>query len=114
MNEDLKDIMTKYKDCTLKIIEIINEGNFDSLQKLINYRQNLLEETSKINYKKEELKKIYEELDLDELQSKLNIIMSKKISSIRTEMEKIAKNKAANNMYNKGSFCGAKIFSKKI
>ncbi|QAT40543.1 flagellar protein FliT [Clostridium sp. JN-9] len=114
MNEDLRDILVKYKECTLKIIEVIENDNIESLQKLIDRRQNLLEEASNINNKKGQLKQIYEELNLDEIQSELNILMTKKLAYIKNEMNKIAKSKTANNMYNKGNNNGAKIFSKKI
>lgn len=114
MDEALKDILTKYRDCTLKIIETIQNDNLDSLEKLIEERKNLVEETLNTNDEKEKMKQIYEELRLNELGDELNSLMARKISLIRNEMEKIDKSKVANNLYNKGKYVNAKIFSKKI
>ena len=114
MNEVLQNILTNYRVCTLQIIEIIENDNLDSLKELIEDRQNLVDEALNTTYEKEEMKQIYKELKLDELQEKLNSIMSRKLSLIRNEMEKIDKNKMANSIYNKGKYTNAKIFSKKI
>lgn len=114
MTEDLRSILTSYKEFTLKIIETVKRDNFDSLQTLIDDRQSLLDKALNISYNKEELQQIYKELNLDEIQEQLNTLMKGKLSYIRSEMEKIAKNKRANSMYNKHTFDNSHIFSKKI
>lgn len=114
MDEDLKEILTNYRACTLQIIEIIQNDKLDSLQKLIDDRQKLVDEVLNMACEKEEMEKVYKQLNLDELQSELNSLMSGKLSFIRNEMEKIAKSKIASNGYNQINNNSAKIFSKKI
>jgi len=113
-DEALKDILTKYRACTVQIIEVIENNNFDSLPKLIEERQNILDEALNMTYEKEKMKQIYEELKLDELQNELNSLMTGKLSLIKAEMEKIDKSKIANSVYNKGNYANARIFNKKI
>lgn len=114
MDENFKDILVMYKECTLKIINNVENDNLDSLEELVKERQCLLDKALNIEYEKEASKRIYEELNLNELQDKLNTLMSEKLEVIRNEMQKIAKSKQANTMYNKRLGGGAKIFSKKL
>lgn len=114
MNEKLIDLLSEYRECTLQIIEIIKNDTLDSLQELINKRQNLLDAALNTSIKKEKMNQIFIELKLDELQVKLNTLIANKISIIKCEMDKIAKAKMANSIYNKDNYNNAKIFSKKI
>lgn len=113
MYGNLKDILDEYEECTLRIIKIIEDDKVDSLGELIKKRQQLVDEVLSIPCQKEENKKIYKEFQLDELQDKLNALISKKLEIIRNEIQKISKSKVANNVYNRG-YKGAVIFSKKI
>ena len=113
MGVDLQDVLIKYKECTLQIIRIIEEDNFDMLGELIQSRQEIVDEALECTFDKVEGKRVYKELGLNEIQEKLNILMSSKLEGIRSEMDKIAKSKRANNSYNK-RYTSATIFSKKI
>lgn len=114
MEDTYRDILSEYRSCTLKIIEVIQSGNLESLERLIAERQRLVEDISNSTLEKEKLKQIYKELKIEELQGELNLLISKKLSFIKGELEKIDKNKMVNHIYNKGNFTNAKIFSKKI
>jgi hypothetical protein len=114
MDENFKNILVMYKEYTLQIIKIIEADDLDSLEELIEKRQCLIDKALVTPYEKEENKKIYEELGLNELQDGLNGLMLKKLEVIRNEMQKISKSKMANMMYNKRNYAGAKIFSKKL
>ncbi|MBV7272254.1 hypothetical protein [Clostridium thailandense] len=113
MDANLKDILIKYKEYTMQIIKVVEEDNLDLLEELIQSRQMLVDKALNSIVEKEEGKKMYKELELDEVQEKLNTLMSVKLEAVRAEMEKVAKSKRANNSYNK-RYTSATIFSKKI
>lgn len=113
MNLDLKETLIAYKECTLEIIKAIEEDNLDLLGELIEVRQNLVDEALNTSGAKEEGKKVYKELNLDELQEQLNVLISGKLEFIRSEMEIVNRSKRASNSYNK-RYSNAAIFSKKI
>lgn len=114
MNKELKDVLTSYKECTLEIIQTIEDNKLDSLEELIEERQRLLDKALSVTDQSEKSKQIYKELGLDELQEKLNTLMLKKLDVIRSKMQKISKSKVANNAYNKRNCVSASIFSKRL
>lgn len=111
MEENIRKTLTQYRDCTLQIIDILEKDDFESLEELIQKRQQVVDEVTKTTCMKEEMKLIYEELRLQQLQEKLKELMFKKIALAKDQFKEIAKKKTANNVYNRTGYIGANIFS---
>lgn len=114
MNEDLRSTLIKYRDCTLEIIKLLEKDDIDSIDELAQERQSLVDQAIEMKGIKEEYKDINQELKLEELQAKLNILMSNRLKEIKEKSEEISKNRKATNVYGGVNGTAARIFSKKI
>jgi hypothetical protein len=111
MEEDLRKALCAYRDCTLQVIEILKNDEFDLLDQMVEKRQALTDLILETKCEKAKAKAIYDEFQLQKLQNKINELMLKKMSLIKSNIENISRNKAANNAYIRNN--GAKIFSLK-
>jgi hypothetical protein len=114
MEENLKNVLIKYRDCTLEIIELLEKNDIDSVDDLVQKRQNIVDEAMGIKCSKEETKVISEELKLQQLQDQLNVLMFKRLKEIKDAMQKNSNNKHANSAYRGINGNAPRIFSKKI
>lgn len=111
--KEIKKILLDYRDCTINIIDLLEKDDFDSLQSQIEKRQHRLNELVSFTEQKEEAKRIYKELQIQELQVRAEELIRIKSYDIKKKLGNISRNKKATNAYGKiGS--GAAIFSKKI
>jgi hypothetical protein len=113
MKRTVEEILTDYKRCTEDIVEILEKDDFDYLQDKMKIRQCILNELISDNDRKVESKKIYEKLNIREVENEAGRLMKEKALFIKGKLNNISRNKTASSAYgNVGS--GAKIFSKKI
>lgn len=111
--EEVKKIWLDYKKHTINIINLLEKEQFDNLEDEIEKRQLTLNKLSSFPEQKEESKKIYENLKIQELQNKAEEIIKEKSFSIKEKLEEISRSKRATSAYGKLPY-GAAIFSKKI
>lgn len=114
MNYVLKTQLNEYKNCTVKIIEILEKEDFESIDNVIKDRDLIIKSIKEINYTKEEFTSIGIELQLMRLEKKLNEIINEKRADIKNKIDKMYIAKNANKNYNKNMYSSAVIFSKKI
>lgn len=114
MEENLKNVLIKYRDCTLEIMKLLEKNDIDSVDDLVQKRQSLVDEVMGIKCSKEEAKVISEELKLQQLQDQVNVLMSKRLKEIKDAMQKNSDNKHANSAYRGATGNMPRIFSKKI
>lgn len=110
----LEEYLNNYKDATLNIINNLNCDNIDSIDEYINRRQNMLDSIKSLEFTKDKINLICNELQIFELEKKLNELLRYKREKLRTEMDRISKVKNANISYNKNVMKNSIIFSKKI
>lgn len=114
MKQDLKQALTQYKNYTLDLISVLEKEEFDSLDKVLNERQFVIEEINNIDYTREEFKVIVEELEILILQKKLTELINEKRNNTRIELDNIVNSKKANKNYNRKFYSDSMFFNKKI
>ncbi|WP_017752662.1 hypothetical protein [Clostridium tyrobutyricum] len=113
MERTVEEILMNYKSCTKCIIELLKKEEFNSLQNEMEKRQYILDELISNSDKKSESKKIYEKMNIEEIEVEADKLMQNKALMLKKKLKDIAINKTASSAYgNLGS--SAKIFSKKI
>lgn len=95
----LYDILKKYRDLNMEIINALKEDNLDEVEKLLEEKDTVINHIQNMNYSKEEFIKISNELKVMESEKILNDISISKKNQYKNEMNKITKNKNANRMY---------------
>ncbi|MFL0197094.1 hypothetical protein ACJDU8_16230 [Clostridium sp. WILCCON 0269] len=114
MEENLKSVLIKYRDCTLEIMKLLEKNDIDSVDDLVRKRQNVLDEAMGIKCSKEETKLVNEELKLQQLQDQVNVLIFKRLKEIKDAMQKNSDNRHANIAYRGVNGNMPRIFSKKI
>ncbi|AKA70314.1 flagellar protein FliT [Clostridium scatologenes] len=112
-NLELKKELKVYNSDTLKLIESLKKEDYDSLDGLLDKRQQTIDKIIKLNYTKEEFREIAEELQIPIYEKNLLDLMLKKREETKNELEKIASSKNASNVYNK-KILNHSIFNKRI
>jgi hypothetical protein len=112
--EQIRKCLTKYREITLELISVLGSEDYDSLDSLLDNRQNLIDEISKTDYEKEAMNKIYEELQIELLQDKLNVAMNEKKEQVKANIETLSTNKIAKNGYTAGFKAESFFINKKI
>lgn len=113
MEQELVKDLKEYREFTIELIKCLEREDYDSLEYFLNKRQEILDTLSNMDYNREELSKISEELQLLVYHKKLSDLMLEKRDSIKQNINNLAQRKNANNMYNRRVY-GANVFSKKI
>ncbi|AWI03672.1 flagellar protein FliT [Clostridium drakei] len=100
VNEILKEALTKYKNCTLQLIEAVEKEDYDILQIMLDERQEIIDSMSNIEYTKEQFVNFTEELNIVAFQKKLTELMYEKRNNLKKELSKISNSRIANKSYN--------------
>ncbi|AYD40710.1 hypothetical protein D4Z93_09275 [Clostridium fermenticellae] len=113
MDKELEDILIQYKICTGDIIELIENKKIDSVEDKIKCRQVLVNKIISMTDKKEEVRNIYNRLNIEKIEYKADKLIKDELHMIRTKLNDVSRNKTAANAYSRlGN--SPKIFSKKI
>ncbi|NFN86308.1 flagellar protein FliT [Clostridium sporogenes] len=113
MNE-LRSKLIKFREIALNIIDSLEKEDYDSPENLLKERENIIKEINGLNYKREEFKKIGEELELLSIEKKLQSIMIEKRAKIKLKLKKASDNKEANKNYSIKQFNTQNILNTKI
>ena len=81
--DDLKHALSDYRDFTIKTCTSLESDDFDSLDDLINKREEIIYHIGTLKYDLQEFKAICEELKLEELNRKLNCLALEKRQELR-------------------------------
>lgn len=96
---ELEESLVRYKEVTLNIFQVIKSEKYEELDKYFEKRQMILDNISK-NYSKDELKRIYFELELDKIDKKLASEIEVKKEDLLKKMHENKKRQQAMNGYN--------------
>ncbi|RHW65654.1 flagellar protein FliT [Clostridium botulinum] len=113
MNE-LRNKLIKFREITLDIIDSLEKEDYDTPERLLEERENIIKEIDNLNYKKEEFKKIDKELELLIIEKKLQNLMIEKKAMIKLKLRKTSENKEANRNYSTKQFNTQSILNTKI
>jgi len=98
---NLEDNFIKYKNITLTIIEIVKIEEYEKLDEIFQKRQLILDDMNKINYSREELKKLYLQYGIENLEKDLASRMKVKKDDLLDKMKKNKKRQTGIMGYNK-------------
>ncbi|WP_125152133.1 flagellar protein FliT [Clostridium rectalis] len=110
----LEKYLNTFKLATIDMIETIENEDYNSLESLMEKRENIIDKIDKLFYKKEDFIKICNEIELLKWDKLLNDAMVEKKQQIKKEIAKVNINRNATNNYNKKFYRNSVIFSKKI
>jgi hypothetical protein len=113
MNE-LRNKLIKFREITLNIIDSLEKEDYDSPERLLEERENIIKEINNLDYQKEEFKKIDKELELLVIEKKLQNLMVEKKVKIKLKLKKASENKEANKNYSIKQFNTQSILNTKI
>jgi len=113
-NNELKNLLQQFKNYTINLINDVEIDKFDSLQALFNKRQEILDSIGKTNHTVKEFVLLYDELEIKQLQDKLEKGIVSKRDFAKNELNTISKAIKASSQYNKKIYESTRVFSKKI
>jgi len=111
---ELKEALIQYRDLTIKLINIAEKEEFDSMEKSLNNREDIIDILKKLHYNTLEFTNLIKELEIMILEEKLKSIMIEKKDMIKEEIQKVAKSKNANLQYSKKDYTKPLYFNEKI
>ena len=107
----IRGLLNEYREITKFIIDNIN--NDKEVLTLIEKRENILKELFINEHNRDEIKEIYLEMNLLELDEKLQKEILKEKLIVKNQMKSVHKRKSANNAYEKNKMVN-NFFSTKI
>ena len=113
-SSDLYVQLSEFKNGTLDLIKSVEDEDYDSLEKKFNERQEIINKIEKLTYQKDEFIRICQELQIPDLNQKLDCLMHDRKNKIKNEMTNLVKKKNANNSYTKKMSVDPLFFNKKI
>jgi 4-alpha-glucanotransferase len=112
MNNGLLQSMLEYKNITVELISSLESENYDALDLLLDKRQAIIEELKIVEYTDKEFYSIYNQLQMEEHQNKLENLFKTKMSIVKDELKKIKLSKNANQSYNHREYSDSIYFNK--
>lgn len=107
----IEDIFEQYKEMNFKIIKSIKEDKEDV--KLIEEREKIIKQIIDSNLDKNEVLRIYKDMNLEELDKELEKILKDKMEIVKISIKKLAAGKAVTKSYaavnRSGNFFGTKV-----
>lgn len=93
----LEEYLKEYKALTLDIMDQVSfDGN---IKHLVEERENIIETVKELNFNKNDIKKIAQELKLLELDKEMNRLVKVEMKNIKTKLNNLKKNQAGNQHY---------------
>lgn len=111
---ELKSKLMKYRDITLQIISSLEKKEYDNIDKLIEKRQEVINDIEKSNYTNKEFKQICNVFKLPLLEQKLGKLMNEKRSHLKRQIDKISVSRNMNKSYNKKNAVDSIYFNRKM
>ena len=107
----IRELLNEYKEITKSIIENINSDKEALI--LIEKREDILKEIFSNENNIDEIKEVYLDMNLLDLDERLQKEILKEKSIVKEQMKSVHKRKSANNAYEKNKMVN-KFFSTKI
>lgn len=114
--ENTKNLISKFREKTLEILNCFNEESYEKLDGLFLDRENIIKifkENPKL-YTKEKITEELENTDIMELDIKIKQLMVKNMKDIKEKLQNINKDKFIRDKYYTGFSGNSLFFNKKI
>ena len=110
---NLEENFIRYKDITLNIIETVKAEAYEKLDEFFQQRQLILDNINKIDFLKEELKELYFQIDIENLEIVLALEMKIRKVDLLKKIKQNEKKEAGMRVYN-GLSAKAVFLSKEV
>ena len=107
----INELFKKYKDLTLQMIE--NFGEDVNIEGMMGERQDLLEKINEVKIPGKDKKKVYESMEIDKLDKKLEEILKKALNDVKNDIKINKLRRQTTNSYN-NAFAQQNIFSRRV
>lgn len=112
--EEYKKIFIEFRDKSNEIVEALENEDYDKLNADLSEREKILACIEAKNFGEDIFKKMDEELNIKDTETKIKALLNEKMNNVRGEIQRLQLTGKANNSYNKGFYDGNKIFSKRV
>lgn len=109
---ELRELLTKYKEISLKLAKSIEEDD-DNGELLIKEREDLIGKLKALDFSKDDFKKITDELELVEIEKRINDLILISREKVKREMLEIQAKRNANRTYG-ADFKNVSFINKRI
>lgn len=106
--------MQSFNEISIKLIESLENQDYDSLEVQLNNRERIIEEINRLSFDPVEFKFISDEFRILETENKLNKLFVENRQKLRAEIDKLNSSKRANNNYQRSYNSDSLFFNKKI
>lgn len=96
---ELKNKLIKFREITLNIITSLENEDYDSPEALLEERENIIREISKLNYHRDDFRKVSQELNLILVEKKLHKLITEKRLKLKLQLKESSEMKTANQNY---------------
>lgn len=100
---NLVQLIVNYKSISEQIIKVVEYGDYDSLNDLVQEREKIVKNIDEGRFKKAEFESLFEEYNIIEIEKNIRLVMIKEKEKLKNEMQKNVINKKANKSYNTNS-----------
>ncbi|SUY47496.1 Uncharacterised protein [Clostridium putrefaciens] len=114
MTYELEKYIQSYSKDTIKAIELLEKEELDSLESILDIRENIIHCIEALDYTKEDFVIICNKFKIMQLQEKLSNIMKEKRKIYKEEIGKIRSKKDVNKSYTKEFSVDSIYFNKKV
>lgn len=113
MDEKLKEFLEQFKKYTIEMIENLQSDKLDVFEDALKNRQKILDQINELKFNKSEFKALCEELNIIEMNNKLNNMTKEEKDKVKSNIVGLKKSQRANNAYNY-TMDKSTIFSKEV
>jgi c-di-GMP-binding flagellar brake protein YcgR len=110
----LEALLLQYNALTLNLIELLENDDFDSLERVFDLRQKVISNIDNIEFDSIDFKNVCKEVDLLPLQQRLTIIINKKKAMLKNEINNLEVTRIANKSYKTEHSIDSLYFNEKI
>lgn len=113
--ENLEAMLKEFRNITLKLIDALREEQFDNINLYLDNREKIINEINETNYDSTLFKSLAASFELLKLEDEVNRLMAEKKQSILVRIRNINKSMVANGKYaNSMKNYSSYFFNKKI
>jgi hypothetical protein len=112
--EQLATLLKQYRDFSVKLLEVLKEEKYETLEKLLQERQKILDEIKLITYAEDKFQEISEQLELQKLETELIKLTTFKRDQVKLLINKLSEQKTAHKSYKSKFSVDPLYFNKKF
>ncbi|WP_050606980.1 hypothetical protein [Clostridium niameyense] len=110
----LREYLIEYKKLTLSIIEAVEKEDYEAPEIFLNKKQEVIYSINSLEYTREEFIKLSKELELPQLEQKLNKVTVMKKQNLKQKINRALEGKEVSRNYNMIQIKDYNVLNRKI